>query len=43
MHVESTYSRDKVANLRTSALLELKELTIEKERYFLYKMPGEPP
>ena len=30
-------------HLLTSALLELKELTIEKERYFLYKMPGKPP
>ena len=33
---------DPGAHLLTSALLELKQLTIEKERYFLYKIPGKP-
>ena len=34
---------DTGAHLLTSALLEVKELTIEKERHFFYKMPGKPP
>ena len=34
---------DPGTHLLTSALLELKQLTIEKERYFLYKMLGKPP
>ena len=31
-----------MANLLTYFLLELKKLTIERERHFLYKIPGKP-
>ena len=32
-----------MANLLTSALLELKYLSVEKERYLLYEIPRKPP